>query len=86
MNGVYIGKDNKEESYFYNKDAHILTVAQSGAGKNTSLIMPNLLMDSFDGTKIILDLKGENAAVCSHWKEKEKKGKSFCLNPGQTFF
>jgi len=83
--GLYLGQDDKNIPYFYEKDAHILTVAQSGAGKNTSLIMPNLLMDNFDGTKIILDLKGENAAVCSHWKEKEGKGKSLLLNPWHIF-
>ncbi|WP_299765193.1 type IV secretory system conjugative DNA transfer family protein [uncultured Dokdonia sp.] len=84
-NGFYLGQDNKQKPYFYENNTHILTVAQSGAGKNTSLIMPNLLMDRFEGTKIILDLKGENAAVCSHWRKKENKGSSYILNPWQVF-
>lgn len=85
MKGVYLGKDKNGIVACYDKDAHILTIAQTGAGKNTSLIMPNLLMDSFEGSKIILDLKGENSAVCSHWKEKENKGKVFRLNPWNIF-
>jgi len=85
FDGFYLGQDDQEQLYFFEKHTHILTVAQSGAGKNTSLIMPNLLMDNFDGTKVILDLKGENAAVCSHWKEKEGKGKSLLLNPWHIF-
>ncbi|WP_298511061.1 type IV secretory system conjugative DNA transfer family protein [uncultured Kordia sp.] len=85
MKGVYIGQDKEGKSYAYDKDVHILTIAQSGAGKNTGLIMPNLLHDAFKGTKIILDLKGENSAVCSHWKEKENLGKTFRLNPWNIF-
>ncbi|MEP0263996.1 type IV secretory system conjugative DNA transfer family protein [Dokdonia sp.] len=83
--GFYLGQDDQEQPYFFENNTHILTVAQSGAGKNTSLIMPNLLMGRFDGTKIILDLKGENAAVCSHWRGKENKGNSYILNPWQVF-
>jgi type IV secretion system protein VirD4 len=83
--GTYLGRTKENKALRYDKDAHILTVAQSGGGKNTSLIMPNLLMDRFDGAKIVLDLKGENSAVCSHWKEKEKKGKVFRLNPWHIF-
>lgn len=82
--GVLIGWKGKE-THFFDKDAHILTIAQSGAGKNTSIIMPNLLMDKFQGTKIILDMKGENASVCSHWKEEQKLGKSYYINPWRIF-
>lgn len=88
MGGVILGLetiDNMHRVRKYDKDAHILTVAQSGAGKNTAIVMPNLLSNTFKGTKIILDLKGENAAVCSYWKEKERLGKSYRLNPWEIF-
>jgi len=81
----YTKEDNDVEAHYFNEDAHILTIAQSGAGKNTSVIMPNLLSDRFNGAKIILDLKGENSAVCSFWREQEAKGKTFRLNPWHIF-
>lgn len=83
--GIFLGYNSLQKSKWFNEDAHILTIAQSGAGKNTSVIMPNLLSSGFKGTKIILDLKGENAAVCSYWKEQENKGKSYRLNPWGIF-
>ena len=50
MKGVFLGfKDNNAVTY--DNDAHLLTVAQSGAGKNVNLIMPNLLMDAFKGSE-----------------------------------
>lgn len=84
MKGVFLGFD-KNGAYLYDNDAHILTIAQSGAGKNISLIMPNLLADYFQGSKIILDMKGENAAVCAGWKEPEGVGKAYLLNPWNIF-
>ncbi|MEE9361966.1 MAG: type IV secretory system conjugative DNA transfer family protein [Cellulophaga sp.] len=84
MRGVLLGWDTNQ-AIAYDKDAHILTIAQSGAGKNTSVIMPNLLTNAFKGSKIILDLKGENSAVCSYWKKTEKGGQSYRLNPWGIF-
>lgn len=83
--GILLGYNEKRDDCWFNDDAHILTIAQSGAGKNTSVIMPNLLSNRFEGTKIILDLKGENSAVCSYWKEREGTGKTFRLNPWNIF-
>jgi len=83
--GVLLGYNEQGDDCWFNEDAHILTIAQSGAGKNTSVIMPNLLSNRFEGTKIVLDLKGENSAVCSYWKEKENKGKTYRLNPWNIF-
>lgn len=83
--GIFLGYNQQKKSQWFDEDAHILTIAQSGAGKNTSIIMPNLLSSGFKGSKIILDLKGENAAVCSYWKEKENQGQSFRLNPWGIF-
>lgn len=85
MKGVFLGFQNKNRAMTYDKDVHVLTIAQSGAGKNTCLIMPNLLMDIFPGSKIILDLKGENAAVCSSWRKKAGKGEAHILNPWGIF-
>lgn len=86
MSGIILGYNvGGHRSILYNRPAHLVTIAKTGGGKNTSVIMPNLLSNEFDGTKIILDLKGENAAVCSYWKEKQGVGKAFRLNPWNIF-
>jgi type IV secretion system protein VirD4 len=41
-------------------DRHLLTIAGSRAGKGVSLIIPNLI--SYEGSAVIIDPKGENAA------------------------
>ena len=41
-------------------DRHLLTIAGSRAGKGVSLIIPNLIF--YEGSAVIIDPKGENAA------------------------
>ena len=41
-------------------DRHLLTIAGSRAGKGVSLIIPNLI--AYEGSAVIIDPKGENAA------------------------
>lgn len=42
-------------------EGHIMTIAPTGAGKGVSCVIPALL--SYDGPVIVIDPKGENAAV-----------------------
>ena len=42
-------------------DAHIMTIAPTGAGKGTTSIIPNLLM--WPGSVFVIDPKGENIAI-----------------------
>lgn len=42
-------------------DAHIMTIAPTGAGKGTTSIIPNLLM--WTGSVFVIDPKGENIAI-----------------------
>lgn len=83
-NGILLGWEGNKRHWF-NKDGHILTIAKTGAGKNTSCIIPNLLTTHFEGSKIILDLKAQNAAICSYWKEEEGVGKAYRINPWGDF-
>lgn len=45
----------------YPGSAHLLTLAPTGAGKGRGTIIPNLL--DYDGSVLVIDPKGENAAV-----------------------
>ncbi|RDB02295.1 type IV secretory system conjugative DNA transfer family protein [Runella aurantiaca] len=52
-----------------NDKKHILTIAPSRSGKGTCLIVPNLIMPT-DNSYVVLDIKGENAAVTAR-RQKE---------------
>jgi len=47
---------------------HIITFAPSRSGKGTCLILPNLLY-SFRNSYVVLDIKGENAAVSARFQQ-----------------
>ena len=62
--GIYIGAGAA-----YSKQGHILTVAGSRSGKFTNLIAPNLLgWGDIDGSWVVIDPKGEIAAVTSDYQ------------------
>jgi type IV secretion system protein VirD4 len=76
--GLYIG-----ENTYYNKAGHILTVAGTRAGKGVNLIIPNLLsIGKFKGSWVIIDPKGENAAVTAR-AQRESGRNVVILNPWQ---
>lgn len=43
---------------------HVITVAPTGAGKGIGQVIPNLL--EYPGSALVLDVKGENAAITAH--------------------
>lgn len=49
-------------------ESHVLTVAPTGAGKGRSLLLPWLL--SYTGSVIVIDPKGEAAAVTARWRRE----------------
>ena len=54
---------------------HVLTVAPTGTGKGVGAVIPNLL--SYEGSAIVLDIKGENYAVTA--RARAKMGQEICL-------
>lgn len=56
---------------------HLLTVAPSGSGKGAQAVIPNLL--SYEGSIVVLDVKGENAAISA--KRRKTFGDVAILNP-----
>jgi len=62
--GIYIGG-----GYTFSDKGHILTVAGTRGGKGTSLIIPNLLgMTEYKGSWVVIDPKGENAAITARYQ------------------
>ncbi len=74
--GLYIGK-----GLTFNDKGHLLTVAGTRGGKGTNLIVPNLLgLGGFQGSWVVIDPKGENAAITIR-AQKEMGRKVVVLNP-----
>lgn len=76
MKGFYIGG-----GYSFQDKGHILTVAGTRGGKGTNLIIPNLLGASdYQGSWVVIDPKGENAAITARY-QRERGQSVVVLNP-----
>ncbi|MEJ1929159.1 type IV secretory system conjugative DNA transfer family protein [Nostoc sp. NIES-2111] len=74
--GFYIGL-----GYAYEKQGHLLAVAGTRGGKGVNLILPNLLgMGGYQGSWVVIDPKGENAAVSARI-QAERGRRVVMLNP-----
>ncbi len=77
VSGIHIGGKHYR---FWDK-GHILTVAGTRGGKGTNLIIPNLLGASeYQGSWVVIDPKGENAAITARYQRETKKN-VVVLNP-----
>ncbi len=75
--GLYIG-----DGRYYNKPGHILTGAGTRGGKGVNLVIPNLTrLGRFDGSFVIIDPKGENAAITARVQKEQLGRKVVVLNP-----
>ena len=74
--GFYIGG-----GYTFADKGHILTVGGTRSGKGTGLIIPNLLgYGGYQGSWVVIDPKGENAAVTARF-QREAGQDVVILNP-----
>lgn len=73
--------DSKKVSAFVTdtSDQHVLVVAPTGTGKSRSLAIPNLLC--WDGSAIVLDIKGELSATTAEYRRTVLKQKVIRLDP-----
>lgn len=55
-----------------NDKKHLITIAPSRSGKGTCLIVPNLLAN-FSNSYVVLDIKGENAAISARVQKQMGK-------------
>ena len=63
----------------YSGDRHLLTIAPNRSGKGTTTIIPALLQ--YPASMIVIDPKGQNAAVTAERRKKDLGHEVFCLNP-----
>ncbi|MGI4886085.1 MAG: type IV secretory system conjugative DNA transfer family protein [Janthinobacterium lividum] len=64
LEGIYIGG-----AYSLNEMGHIMTVGSTRSGKGTNLIIPALLdIRNYAGSWVIIDPKGENAAITAGYQ------------------
>lgn len=74
--GIYIGG-----GYTFSDKGHVLTVAGTRGGKGMNLIIPNLLgVGGYQGSWVVIDPKGENAAITARY-QREQGQKVVILNP-----
>jgi type IV secretion system protein VirD4 len=76
-NGIYIGNIG----YQFSDRGHIFTCAGTRGGKGTNLIIPNLLgLGNYEGSWVVIDPKGENAAITARY-QRERGQDVVLLNP-----
>lgn len=74
--GLYVGG-----GYSFSDKGHILTCAGTRGGKGTNLIIPNLLGASdYEGSWVVIDPKGENAAITAMY-QRDRGQNLVVLNP-----
>lgn len=79
-NGIPLG-------YYYNSldmirypgDQHLITIAPTGSGKNTSVQIPTLL--EYDASTLVIDPKGECVIISARYRKTSMKHDVFILNP-----
>ena len=66
---------------FYAGDRHLITVSPSRGGKGTTAILPALLSSACGSSTVIIDPKGQNAAVSARRRRDGLSHKVILLNP-----
>lgn len=78
---LFLGRDGKGQEIGVHTDRHALTIAGSGSGKGTSVIIPNL--KRWPHNALVIDPKGENAEKT--WQDRKAKGQAVhVIDPFET--
>ena len=75
--GVVLGK-LRGQLLMDDGQTHILVAAPTGSGKGVGVVIPNLL--NWNGSAVVLDIKGENHALTSGFRQKHGQ-KIFVFSP-----
>jgi type IV secretion system protein VirD4 len=76
--GLFLGSF-KGQNVYYPGETHLLTIAPPGAGKGTSIVIPNLL--TYSGSVIVTDPKGELFAITARHRQNKLGHKIIVLCP-----
>jgi type IV secretion system protein VirD4 len=77
--GDYAPPNEAAKRLYYAGDQHIVTIAPSRTGKGTTAIIPTLL--DHDASMLVIDPKGQNAAVTARRRAQMHQGNVFVVNP-----
>lgn len=81
--GVYVGawQDSKNHIHYlrHNGAEHIIAFAPTRSGKGVGLVIPTLL--SWTESAVVYDIKGENFAITSGWREQYANNHILCFDP-----
>jgi len=76
---VWLGRAQDGTPVGINDDRHLFTAAANRSGKGTSLIIPNLAL--WPGSAVVIDPKGENAAITAHHRARIGGHQVVALDP-----
>lgn len=68
-----------EDFIISKEEGHVLTIAQTGAGKGVNVVIPNVL--SYEHSVIVLDPKGENFLKTHNYRINEKEQEVCLIDP-----
>ena len=74
--------DQYNYQLYYQDERHLITIAPNGTGKGTCAQIPVLL--KYDAPMLVIDPKGENAAVTAKHRKVNMKHDVLILNPFNT--
>lgn len=76
---IWLGRDAQGTPIGVNDDRHVFTSASNRGGKGSGLIIPNLCL--WEGSTVVIDPKGENAAITARHRAKKRGHKVVAIDP-----
>lgn len=76
---IWLGRDAEGRPVGIGDDRHVFTAAANRSGKGTGLIIPNLY--KWPGSTVVIDPKGENAAITAQHRAKMEGHHVVALDP-----
>lgn len=76
---IWLGRRESGEPVGIADDRHLFTTAANRSGKGTGLIIPNLAL--WSGSAVVIDPKGENAAITAHHRKAIEGHEVIALDP-----
>ncbi|CAM3739168.1 type IV secretory system conjugative DNA transfer family protein [Litorimonas haliclonae] len=76
---IWLGRDAQGTPIGVNDDRHVFTSASNRGGKGSGLIIPNLCL--WEGSTVVIDPKGENAAITARHRAKRRGHKVVAIDP-----
>lgn len=76
---IVLGQNSKGQLALFNRQGHVLVIAPPRSGKGIGFVQPNLI--AYQGSMVVTDPKGENAAVTYRYREHAWGHKAIILDP-----